>query len=98
MRVLLLGLLLLTACERRYTWAFGEDVGAAAGDDWKGKPCSEGLARTLYAPGADSLIAAKKGNRFFFPGQPGHFYYVHGFHSQEECERARAEVESRPRR
>ena len=98
MRVLLLGLLLLTACERRHTWAFGEDAGAAAGDDWKGKPCSEGLARTLYEPGAEDRIMHRRDNRYFFPGQPGHSYFVHGFRSQEECERARAELESRPGR
>jgi hypothetical protein len=73
-------------------------VGAAQGSDWKGKACSEGLARTLYEPGAEDRITSQRDNRFFIAGQPGHSYFVYGFRSQEECERARAEVESRLRR
>lgn len=76
----------------RYTWAFGQDVGAARPADWKNKPCSTALAASLYDGDADSAIASKRGNQFLFPGAPGHSYFVYGFRSRKACEDARTEM------
>lgn len=74
----------------QYSWAFGQDAGAARSADWKDKPCSKSLAESLYADDAEATVAAKQGNRFFVAGAPGHTHYVYGFRSQQACEQARA--------
>lgn len=98
MRALILGLLVAAALvffrPWHYTWAFGQDAGAARSADWKDKPCSKELASALYSAGADTAIVAQEGNRFFYPGQPGHSFYVHGFRSQTACENARRSMGS----
>lgn len=73
----------------RYSWAFGQDAGAARSADWKDKPCSRELAKTLYGAESDASIASRQGNKFFRPGAPGHFHFVYGFRSQSSCEAAR---------
>ncbi|WP_310571905.1 hypothetical protein [Gemmatimonas sp.] len=96
MRVLLLGMLLATGVmiyrPWQYTWAFGQDAGAARSADWKDKPCTKALAASLYDDNADAnaRVAGKQDNRFFIPGSPGHMHYVYGFRSQKACEEARA--------
>lgn len=94
MRILLSGAVLALGAfffrPWQYTWAFGQDLGAARSADWKDKPCSKALAASLYDDEADAMIAAKQGNRFLIPGSPGHTYYVYGFRSQKSCEAARA--------
>lgn len=101
MRKLLLGVVLGMALARvildqpwRYTWAFGQDLGAARSADWKNKACSKALAATLYDDAADSAVTANKGNRFLFLGEPGHSYYVYGFRTQTGCEQARTALGS----
>ena len=94
MRALLIGILLATGVilyrPWQYTWAFGQDAGAARSADWKDKPCTKALAASLYDDGAEAMIAAKQGNQFLIPASPGHTYKVYGFRSQSACEQARA--------
>jgi len=78
----------------RYTWAFGQDIGAARSADWKNKPCSKALAASLYDGNVDSAIPTKRGNQFLIPGAPGHSYFAYGFRSQKACEDARTEMGS----
>jgi hypothetical protein len=96
MRALIVGLLAAAALvffrPWRYTWAFGQDAGAAQSADWRDKPCSKELASALYGSDAGTAFLAREGNRFFYAGQPGHSYYVHGFRSQKACERARTSM------
>ena len=94
MRILLLGILLATrvVLDRpwQYTWAFGQDAGAARSADWKHKPCTNALAATRYDDdNGDAKPASKWGNRFFIPGTPGHTYYEYRFRSHKGCELVR---------
>ncbi len=93
MRTLLIGLAVAAGLvffrPWRHRWAFGQDIGAARSADWKDKPCSRELARALYGATAETAIAAREGNRFFHPGEPGHSYYVYGFRTHASCEAAR---------
>ena len=94
MRILLLGILLATRVilgrPWQYTWAFGQDAGAARSADWKHKPCTNALAATRYDDdNGDAKPASQRGNRFCIPGTSGHTYYVYRFRSQKGCELAR---------